>query len=320
MYVVAADALRTDDCGPSLARLRERGYRIGLRVAAAAAADGIPFVEAADFVFIDVAAADIPAIKDQMNAAARRAPAVKFVATNIQTLEEYQVCARLPFAFHHGPFVTRREKLDAPGMDAGRIKLIELLNKLRGDAELAELAALIKQNLALAYKLLRYINSPGMGRVHPVVTPEQALFVLGRQTLYRWLTLLLFTSGTAPGLDWAVMENALVRARLAELAAQEALSADERDELFVAGMFSLLDVVLLTPLEVVLEQVKLPAPVSEALLHRQGKYAPYLALAVACEHADNGRVAVLAHAVGLDIWRVNHLHLDAILWAQRIAA
>jgi EAL and modified HD-GYP domain-containing signal transduction protein len=318
VYVLGAHAGLSAHHAPCLARLKALGYRIGLRVAGANTAQSVPFLEQMDFLLIDIGNSDVPSIRDQMEAALARAPAMKFVASNIQTLEEYGVCTKLPFAFYQGHFITSREKLDAPGMDAGRLKILDLLNKLRGDAEVAELAALIKQNIALAYKLLRYINSPGMGLTHTIVTPEQALMVLGRQKLYRWLTILLFTSGKTSGLDWAVMENALVRARLAELTAQKTLSADERDELFVAGLFSLLDVVLSTPLEAVLKRVNLPAPVSEALLQQQGKYAPYLALAIACEESDDAAIAALSQAIGLELWRVNGFHLDAMLWAQQV--
>jgi len=301
-----------------LARLRALGYRTGLRAAGMETPDMAPFLELADFLFIDIGNSDIPIISDQLDAALRRAPAIKFVATNIQTQEEYNVCVSLPFAYYQGNFITSREKLDAPRMDAGRLKILELLNKLRSDAETSELTTLIKQNLALSYKLLRYINSPGMGLTHKVATLEQALLVLGWQKFYRWLTLLLFTSGDSTGLDWAVMENALIRARLAELCAQDALSASERDELFVAGMFSLLDVVLSMPMEDVLKQVSLPPLVDEVLLYQEGKYAPYLDLAIACEQSDNENVAALAQAIGLDIWHVNGFHIDAMLWTQQI--
>lgn len=301
-----------------LARLRALGYRTGLRADVVENPDMAPFLGLADFLFIDIGNSDIPVISDLMDAALRLAPTIRFVATNIQTLEEYNVCTGLPFACYQGLFITSREKLDAPRVDAGRLKILELLNTLRSDAETSELTRLIKQNLALSYKLLRYINSPGMGLTHKVATLEQALMVLGWQKFYRWLTLLLFTSGKSTGLDWAVMENALIRARLAELCAQDALSSDERDELFVAGMFSLLDVVLSMPMEAVLKQVSLPPLVDEALLRQAGKYAPYLDLAIACEQSDNGNVAALAQAVGLDIWRVNGFHIDAMLWAQQI--
>ncbi|MHB1353867.1 MAG: EAL and HDOD domain-containing protein [Thiobacillus sp.] len=304
----------------AVARLRAMGYRVGARTAGAQGAGRLALPDALDFLLIDVGASELPAIRDRMNAAAARSPKIRFVATNVQTLEEYRACASLPFSFYQGPFITSREQFDGPVVDAGRARIVELLNALRSEAEVGELAALIKQNLALSYKLLRYVNAPGVGLRHTIVTPQQALLVLGRQQLYRWLTILLFTSGQTPGLDWAVMENALIRARLAELVAEQtrALTTEEREELFVAGMFSLLDVVLSAPLDAVLEKVRLPTPVSDALLERRGKYAPYLALAIACEESDDAGIAGLAEAIGLDLWRVNSLHLEAMLWAQQI--
>jgi EAL and modified HD-GYP domain-containing signal transduction protein len=321
VYVVGTNTQLVSNQDSSLAGLaclKSLGYRIALRAVAGESPGMAPFLALADFLFIDIGNSDIPVISDQIEAALRLAPAIRFVATNIQTMEEYNVCASLPFAYYQGSFITSREKLDAPKMDAGRLKILELLNKLRSDAGPSELTALIKQNLALSYKLLRYINSPGTGLTHKVATLEQALMVLGGQKFYRWLTLLLFTSGESTGLDWAVMENALIRARLAELCARDALSAEERDELFVAGMFSLLDVVLSMPMEDVLKQVSLPPWVDEALLRQAGKYAPYLDLAIACEQSDNDNVAALAQAIGLDLWRVSSFHIDAMLWAQEI--
>jgi EAL and modified HD-GYP domain-containing signal transduction protein len=102
------------------------------------------------------------------------------------------------------------------------------------------------------------------------------------------------------------------------LLARDALSATERDELFVAGMSFLLDVVLSMPMEAVLKQVSQPPLVDEALLYEEGKYAPYLDLAIACEQSDNDHVARLAQAVGLDLWRVSSYHIEAMLWAQQV--
>jgi EAL and modified HD-GYP domain-containing signal transduction protein len=322
VYVVGPNtqlAANPESLSIRLAHLKEQGYRIGLQGVGVDSPGMASIVELADFLFIDIGGNDIPTIKNQMDVAGTLAASMKFVATNIQTLEDFNVCARLPFPFYQGPFITSREKWAAPRMDAGRIKILELLNKLRRDAEAAELTTLIKQDPALSFKLLRYINSPGMGLMHKVGSLDQALIVLGRQKLYRWLTLLLFTSGKTRGLDWAIMENALVRARLAELVAQNSLPADERDELFVAGVFSLLDIVLATPMEAVLKQVSLPPLVNEVLLHHRGKYAPFLELAIACEQSDQANISTLSEAIGLDSNQVNNLHLDALIWAQQVS-
>lgn len=305
-------------CLERLMRLKALGYRIGLQGDEVDHPDMSPFVDLADFLSLDVGGNDIPSINHQMATAVRRNAAIKCVATHIQTQDEFGVCARMPFSFFQGPFITSRAQWRAPRLDTGRIKLLELLNKLRGDAEVAELTTLIKQDPALSFKLLRYINSPGMGLIHKIGTLDQALIVLGRQKLYRWLTLLLFTSGESQGLDSALMENALVRARLAEMLARYALPADERDELFVAGVFSLLDIVMAMPMEAVLKQVSLPPLVNQALLHQRGKYAPFLALAIACEQSNETGIVALSDVVGLDARQVNDLHLEALLWAQQV--
>ncbi|MHB1213538.1 MAG: EAL and HDOD domain-containing protein [Thiobacillus sp.] len=321
VYVVGTNAQLVADpqaCLGSLMHLKGLGYRIGLYGAGVDSPGMLPFVALADFLFADMGGNDIPTIKNQVSMIVSQVPSMKLVATNIQTLEEFSVCQRLPFAFYRGAFITSREKWDTPRIDAGRIKILELLNKLRGEVDMAELTRLIKQDPALSFKLLRYINSPGMGLIHKMGTLDQALVVLGQQKLYRWLTLLLYTSGDARGLDWAILENALVRARLAELIAQDSLSPNERDELFVAGVFSLLDIVLAIPMEDVLKQVNLPPRVSEVLLHQTGKYAPYLELAIACEQSGGADIAALSHAVGLESKQVNMLQIEAMIWAQQI--
>ena len=321
VYVVGTNAqlaATPDSCLARFNHLKAQGYHIGLQGAGVNNPGISPFVGLANYLFIDIGNNDIPAIKNQMDVAARQSAAMKFVATNIQTLEELSVCAKLPFSFYQGPFITSREKWETPRMDASRIKILELLNKLRSDAEVSELTTLIKQDPALSFKLLRYINSPGMGLVHKVGNLDQALIMLGQQRLYRWLTLLLFTSGNTRGLDWAIMENALIRARLAELVSQDSLPAVERDELFVAGVFSLLDIVLAIPMEAVLKQVSLPPLVNEVLLQHQGKYAPYLELAIACEESDSENIAALSQTIGLDSEQVNAFHIEALLWAQQV--
>lgn len=86
--------------------------------------------------------------------------------------------------------------------------------------------------------------------------------------------MILFTGGQAQELDHAVLENALVRGRVAEQLAGRALFAKARDEIFVAGLFSLLDLVMHMPMEQVLKQISLPAEITEAILANKGPSRP----------------------------------------------
>ena len=300
----------------SIKGLKALGYHIGLQ--GDMDIPGMqPFLELAEFIFIDIASSDIPAMNAQITAICKHGFDKKLVATNIQTLEEFHVCSKLPFSYFQGPFVTNREQWSTAKMETGRVKILDLLNRIRKDAEIAELTPIFKQDPSLSFKIMRYINSAGGGLTNKVNSIEQAVVILGRQKLYRWLTLLLFTSGAGEELEWALMENALVRARLAELLGSS-LPANERDELFVTGIFSLLDVLLHIPMEQVVAQVSLPPMATEALLHKQGKFAPYLGLAIACEEFDQERIAELAESLNMSIIQVNAIHTDALIWAQQV--
>lgn len=303
-----------------LAELKLRGFNFALHAEAAMRPERHGLLQFTDFVLMDVSSEDIPAITAQMAAVSKLAAGKRFVATDVQTLEAFHMCHKLQFALFMGPFITRRETLEAPVMGPSRAKVLDLMNRVRTGAEQPELAAQFRHDPTLSVRLLRYVNSPGMGLMNKIGGIEQALMVMGQDKLYRWLTLILFTGGQAQELDQAVLENALVRGRVAEQLAGRALFAKARDEIFVAGLFSLLDVVMRMPMEQVLKQISLPAEITEAILSQRGPYAPYLALAIACEQDDQSSLEVLAKQVGRDVADINSVHMDALCWAQQLSA
>jgi EAL and modified HD-GYP domain-containing signal transduction protein len=303
-----------------MTELKERGFKFAIEAEAAIRPERHPLLQHADYVLMDVSGEDIPAITAQMAAVSKIATGKHFVATEVQTLEAFHMCHKLQFALFMGPFITRRETLDSPAMGPSRAKVLDLMNRVRTGAEQPELAAQFRHDPALSVRLLRYVNSPGMGLMNKVGGIEQALMVMGQDKLYRWLTLILFTGGQTQDLDQAVLENALVRGRVAEQLAGRALFAKARDEIFVAGLFSLLDVVMRTPMEQVLKQISLPAEITEAITAGKGPYAPYLALAIACEQDDQSSIEALAKQIGRDVADINGVHMDALLWAQELSA
>ncbi|MFA5242157.1 MAG: HDOD domain-containing protein [Sulfuricella sp.] len=304
---------------PRLQDLRTLGFRIGL-ANYRERPEMQPFLDLAEYMLIDVSDRPLPDITTEINAISRNAFSKKLVAQDIESLEMLQVCKKLPFSFFQGSFVTSREKWDKPRADTGRLKVLEIMNLVRRNAETTEIAALFRQDPVLSYKILRYINSPAGGLSKPASTLEHALLILGQQQLYRWLTLLLFVSGNVEELDAALMENALVRARLTELLGTEKMGVMQKDDLFVTGMFSLLDVLLRVPMGQALENLKLPEPVTQALIAHEGPFAPYLELATACEEFDAKKIAQLARLLNLDVDRVNINHIDALVWVQNLDA
>jgi EAL and modified HD-GYP domain-containing signal transduction protein len=247
---------------------------------------------------------------------AQRYPEAQLVARQIDSQELHQACRRMGVALFQGEFVTHRPAKGDKALSPYRMVVVELLNGIKRQADFDELAGIVWYDPALAYRLLRFVNSAAFGLREKIDNVKRAMAYVGRDELYRWLTLLLFSIGqeTNP-MDEALRENALVRARLAELLAQGRLSAKECDEVFVVGILSVVDALFELTMADALAQLTLPEAVSQALLRREGKYAPYLLLAIACEESDQDTIHALAAGCGHDALRVNQIHLEALTWA-----
>lgn len=247
----------------------------------------------------------------------QRFPGAMLVAKELESFDDFELCRKLDFALFQGPFVTSREDWTGNQVGPQTLHVCDLLNRLRRDADTSELALILKQDAVLSYRLLRYINSAAAGLRQSITSIENALVLMGRQKIYRWLTLLLFGSVQDSPHAAALLEIALVRGRFMELVGEQ-FSAADRDALFVVGLFSMLDLVLRVSLPEALKPLSLPDAVSAALLCNEGPYAPLLDLAVACETLDQERIRAAAARCGVAASSVNAKHFEALAWAREM--
>lgn len=276
-----------------------------------------PFLGTVGFVRIDVSkfnAIELGKLVDHI----LKAATPELIANNVETDEDFEACRKLYFHYFEGYYFARLQPAAPHRIDTDRARVMELLNMVRNREEISELEQVFRRDAVLSYKLLRYINAPVNGLLQEIRSIAHALIILGYEQLYRWLTLLLFTSGSVDPRAYALLKNALVRARLTELLGWDKVTPAEREGLFIVGIFSLLDVLLNVPMERALEELYLPDPVVLALTRRVGVYAPFLELAAACESADQGRIGRYAKLCGLDAATVNRLHGEALVWAEEI--
>lgn len=251
--------------------------------------------------------------------AAAKQSSVRMVGRPVTTWADFDACAALGLdAFVGKLHLTPREGIEVKGMNPAQTIILQLMQMVQNNEDIPRLEAVLKRDPALIYKLLRFINSAGFGAGREVQSLRQAITLLGYAPLYRWLTLLLATASSS-GYSPVLMETAVVRARLCELLGMKFLARGEGENLFVAGMFSLLDRLLGLPMKEVLDTVLLPDEVVRALLTRGGVYGPYLALAEACELNSN-LVASLAQSLSISPEDVNKAHLSALAWAQNVTA
>lgn len=274
-----------------------------------------PLVECCRYLRLNVGGGDPRAILDRLLPLLRGHP--RLIAANLTSAETYAACRKLSFELYQGDFFTQPGPLTAGAIDAGRLQIMQTLNLVVSRAEIPRIEACFKQDAALSLKLLRFINSPGVGLRYPVRSLGHALLMLGHDQLYRWLTLLLFVQDSGDGRGQALLRHALVRARLVENLGEARVTTDMRGGLFIVGVLSLLDVLLRVPMQQALAGLNLAEPIVDALLRDRGAYFPYLALARACESGmPDNNLDIFAQALGLGSKEVNDAHVAALAWAE----
>ena len=212
-------------------------------------------------------------------------------------------------------FFKYQTRPQAKTLNAGQAQIVRVLNLVRKNAEIKEIEAALKQDVALSYKLLRYINSAGFGLSCEIQSFRHAVTILGYDKLNKWLSLLLATASKDP-MAPALMHTALTRARLMEILAHGLVEPSEYDNLFITGAFSMLDALLGVSMDKALEAMSLPEPIYDALLGNGGVYAPFLELAIAGENNDGQALAQQAGLLGLSADQFNRAQMQALSFAN----
>lgn len=160
--------------------------------------------------------------------------------------------------------------------------VLELIQGVDREEPVSRLEAVLRRDPTLAFRLMRYLNSAAFGLTVEINSFGHALMLLGYQRLKRWLALLLASSSKAPGARH-LMYAAVRRGLLMEELGRSQGDAEMRGEMFICGVFSLLDRLMQQPFAELLRNVPVPERVQQALRGDGGPYQPYLALIEAIE-------------------------------------
>ncbi len=316
--VLVINASDCTDAGTvaALQALRTQGFGISLRWMGLVEPDKALF---SLLTHIEISAGKTDfAVQAKQYASIKHLPVHK-VARNIANWHDYDACVSLGFDLLSGPFhLLSRPDSASKGLNTSQVLIVQLLEMVRKNADVRQIEVVLKRDPVVAYKLLRYINSAGFGLGCEIESLRHAVQVLGYTPLYRWLSVLLATAGTSKSAQ-LLMQTAIIRGRLAELLGDTFLPKAETENLFVAGLFSLLDRLLGLSMAEVLDKIHLPEAMSQALLAREGIYGDFLALAEACERGA-GCAGRLAASLQIDAAQVSQKHLSALAWAQNMDA
>lgn len=195
--------------------------------------------------------------------------------------------------------------------------IVELIQRVDKEEPIEKLEGTLKRDPSLAFKLMRYINSPAFGLRVEISSFRHAIMMLGYQRLKRWLALLLATAGKDSNMK-PVMFAAVRRGLLMEELVRSSGDEEMRNEMFICGVFSLLDRMFKQPFSELLKTIPVPERVYQALVDGSGPYQPYFALVQAVENESLYDFRSAAETLMLSVSEINRCVLGALTAASQV--
>lgn len=248
----------------------------------------------------------------------------KLLAEKVETYAEFQTCLDLGFDYFQGYYFAKPVILSGKKLSPSQLAIMQLLNQIIADEQSTDLEQTIKRDASLSLNLLRLVNSAGVGSVNRIETIAQALMVIGRVQLQRWLQILLYANpNTANNLKSPLLVMATTRGKLLELMAQKLHAGKPAliEKSFTVGIMSLMDALFGLPMDKIVEQLTLADEVKEALLYRRGEFGEMLKLAEYIERIEEAGplLAPMLEKLRLTLEDLAQLQLKAFQWSNSIS-
>jgi EAL and modified HD-GYP domain-containing signal transduction protein len=301
------------------AELKVRGFTIALDDFVDFAERFRPLLDVAEIVKVDLLPLDDAGLV-RTTRMLQKWP-LKLLAEKVDSRQQADRCHELGYDLFQGYYFAKPTIITGKKLGQSELALLRLLGLVLADAETEELEKVLKQEPGLTVSLLRLTNSAASGVRMRVTSLRQAIAVLGRRQLQRWLQLLLYASPGAVGMPGALMQLAATRGRLMELLATRLKPGDRdfEDQAFMTGIMSLIPALMNIPMEQVLAGITVGADVRNALQNREGPVGGLLKLTEALEGMVGPECAALTAALpGLDADSVNACFSEALTWASNI--
>jgi len=293
-------------------RLRTAGYLIALDDFA----PNDPRAVLSDFA--DIIKVDVRATKMEERAGMIRrfgSPKCKMLAEKLETPHEFYQARDMGFTYFQGYFFCRPEVVRGREVPASRVRYLQLLEMVsRSELEMRELEKLLKQEAAICYRLLRYLNSPIFGLSLEVKSVRHAMAILGERELRRWIRLIVTVGAAEQGCSELVLMG-MTRARFCELLSDQVRT---NNDLFLMGLLSVMDAILEIDINTLLERVPVDSETKAALLGETGGLGALYQLMLAQESGDWPKASALTKELRLSDDKVGNAWWQAMTWAQEV--
>ena len=247
----------------------------------------------------------------------------KLVAEKVETREEFKNALDLEFDYFQGYYFSRPVIMSGKKLSPSQLAVMELMTLVTSDADNIDIERAIKRDVSLALNLLRLVNTPAVGARQRIDSLSQAVTLLGRRQLQRWLQIMLYAEPSKRGHSMTpLLMLATTRGRLLELLAAKLRPSQRHvaDIAFTVGIMSLMDTLFGMPMTDILAQIPVNDDVSQALLYREGFYGDLLKLAECIERIDEmeEHIVPALRNLAMSTDELVELELAAFEWSDNV--
>ena len=296
-------------------RVRDDGYLLALDDYAAAP-ESEPFLDIVHMVKSDLRR--WPQALDRPSLAPLRARGLKLVAEKVETHEEAQAALAAGYDLLQGYFYCRPEMVAVRDLPPSKLSVLRFVAETSSaETSIDRIEELFRADVGLTVRLLRYLNSASFGWRHEVESIRHALDLLGERPLRRWAVMLAMMS-LCEDRPHELLVTALSRARFAQRIGTPSGLDDRDDELFLAGMLTLVDTMVGRPTREIMDGLALSDSVREAVLEHRAPLGPVLDVVTAYERGDWRVLDEMLKRCPVPDRALDEAYVDSLAWAEAI--
>jgi c-di-GMP phosphodiesterase len=304
-----------------ITELRSHGFRFALSDVGSDAPDVRQLLPLMDFIKLNLR--DMPAAALARLTHTFKQSGKKLLAEKVETRAEFEACLELGFDYFQGFYFARPSVISGRKLSPSQLSVMELMTLITSDADNIEIERAVKRDVTLALNLLRLVNTPAVGARYKIDSLSQAVTVLGRRQLQRWLQIMLYAEPARRGASMTpLLMLATTRGRMLELLAQKLRPSQRNiaDVAFTVGIMSLMDVLFGMSMEDIVTQIPVIDEVADALRARTGFFGQLLHLAECIERMEEmeDQVEPALRGLALSTDELVQLEMAAFEWSDTV--
>lgn len=275
-----------------------------------------PLIKIADIIKIDFRLTPVDTIRKTLQRLTKHK--VKLLAEKVETYDEFEKAAKLGFSYFQGYFFNKPEKILIKELALAQITLYNLLAEVTKETtSIDKLYEIISKDVGISYKLLRFINSAYFYRLQEVKTVKHAMAYLGEEELRRFVILMIL-SDLASVKPNELVRLSLVRAKFCELLALQSQFKSSSSELFLMGLFSLIDSILDTEMNAIMDKLPIADEIKDALSSGTGDFMPFLRAIIAYERAEIPSCTDAVNQINVDMKLLPEIYFESLKYANAL--